>query len=440
MKKGKSITLLTIISVLLAALLVMTFVRFPVGIYNYNSVLGAIALDYDLDGGTAYTLTLSDDNEEEVKDVNEVMSTLNTRLNELGYTNYDMTAIKSTEEGVEDYSIRIITKTTESLSTDISAVAAYGTVKFYGGTSQDPTTQILTEKTAVKDARYMGEGTDQEGNTIYQTSLVFTDYAFDALKEDIETATASAEDGSSTYYLKVMLGDSTLLNSQFSTDDMQNKTVYVTSSTEAGARQLAMQIRTGGLKYKYEVSNGQSVSAIFGANSPLYAVIAVASVIVLALVLITILYKGYGLIATLSMLVFVVGALGMLIAVPGITVGFGGVLGIILASVFAIDGLIVMARRFKEEYATGKTVKAAYKAGYKRAFRAILNSNVIVAVIALLLFIFAKGALQNFAITLGIGIAISFITTVLISAMFTYLILPLLKNGDKFFNLKRADD
>ena len=76
MKKKKAITLLSMLSVLLAFLIVMTFVRFPMGIYNYKSVIGAIDLDYDLAGGVAYTLTLAGDNEEEVKDVDQVIKTL----------------------------------------------------------------------------------------------------------------------------------------------------------------------------------------------------------------------------------------------------------------------------------------------------------------------------------------------------------------------------
>ena len=76
MSKSKSITLLTIVSVLMAFILVMTFARFPIGVKdNYVSALGAIELDYDIDGGVAYTLSLASDNEEEVDDINAVIKT-----------------------------------------------------------------------------------------------------------------------------------------------------------------------------------------------------------------------------------------------------------------------------------------------------------------------------------------------------------------------------
>jgi hypothetical protein len=107
MSKGKSITLLSIVSVLVAIMLVMTFIRFPIGIHNYNSVLGAIELDYDVDGGTAYTLKLSKDNIKDVEDIDEVVKTIDYRLGELGYDQlrvaaFDHSTRKLTKVSIED--------------------------------------------------------------------------------------------------------------------------------------------------------------------------------------------------------------------------------------------------------------------------------------------------------------------------------------------------
>ena len=68
MKKTKSTILLSIISVIMAVALVFTFLRFTYdgGIKKYNSAIGAIELDYDIEGGIAYTLELRDDNYDEV--------------------------------------------------------------------------------------------------------------------------------------------------------------------------------------------------------------------------------------------------------------------------------------------------------------------------------------------------------------------------------------
>ena len=83
MSKRKSIVLTTIIAIVIVVLTVMTFVRFTVpfyknGTYNFNSILGAITLDQDIDDGVAYDLTLKDNIDASDVDINEkaVINTL----------------------------------------------------------------------------------------------------------------------------------------------------------------------------------------------------------------------------------------------------------------------------------------------------------------------------------------------------------------------------
>ena len=97
MKKSKAIVLLTITLVITAILTFLAFARFPVGTKNFNGFLGAIQTDYDLSGGTAYTLTLSRENINDVEDVDDVIDTLKYRLDFLGYENYSVKAVKDVE-------------------------------------------------------------------------------------------------------------------------------------------------------------------------------------------------------------------------------------------------------------------------------------------------------------------------------------------------------
>ena len=72
-----------------------------------------------------------------------------------------------------------------------------------------------------------------------------------------------------------MLGDTELLGggSAISSDYFQNKTLGITTSTEASARQAALQIKSGGLAYKYEVSEGVSVTAPMGDKVAFWSII-----------------------------------------------------------------------------------------------------------------------------------------------------------------------
>ena len=431
MKKGKSITLLSIIGIIMACLLVLSFLRFPVGVKNFNSFIGAVSLDYDLEGGTSYTLSLNRENEKEVDDIDKVLATIDSRMNELGYQSYKISAFKDANKDVEDYSIRINAKSSASLDSDIQSVIAYGQVKFYGGNTESPTTEILNEEKAVKSAKYAGVNT-ATGSSSYLVEVEFTDYGYQTLVDAI-----TAADG---YYLKIALGNTTLLDSSIDTSAITDKCVYIQTDSEQSGRQIAMQIKTGGLEYMYDIDEAVSVEPLFGENAATFAGLALLILLVVIIAAMIILFGGYGIIAGLSLIVFALGVLGLLISVPGITVSMAGIIGLALATVLCADGLMITVKRIREEFALGKTVKAAVKAGYKRSLLPVIASNLVFIVACLLLFALAKGTIVSFAITLGLGAAVSFVVNVLISRMFTTLILPVCNNKEKFLNLKRADN
>jgi len=442
MKKGKAITLLSILCVLMAAALFLTFARFPIGVKNYNSILGAIQFDYDLKGGSAYTVSLAKDSEE-VEDVTEVMETIEARLDALGYKAYSVKALRSSgEDG--NYDIRIETLNTSSVDSDIATVLAYGTVKFLGGTTEDPTTEIMNKEKSIANSEYIS-GYDVDGNEVHQVSIEFTDYGYNALLEEIKNAESTTNENgeANSYYLKVMLGDTTIMNAaQITSDTLAEKTVYINAQSEASGKQMSLQIRTGGLAYKYDLDKAEvsEISAPMGENALLFAQIAVGALIVVAMVSLIVMYRGYGIIASLSMLCFLMLEIGMLVAVPNITVSLAGIIGVVLASLLTVDGLVITIRRIREELEGKKTVKVAVKNGFKRAFLPNLNISVVSGIVALVGFFFLKGAVQSFAITFGIGVVVSFVTSVLLSRLFTESILPLVKNKEGFLGEQKKEE
>ena len=69
----------------------------------------------------------------------------------------------------------------------------------------------------------------------------------------------------------------------------------------------------------------------------------------------------------------------------------------------------------REEIKAGKSLRTAVDAGFKRAFSAILDSNVTTIIAALVLMYFGVGTIKSFAVTLLIGIIASFISAVFIT-------------------------
>lgn len=68
--------------------------------------------------------------------------------------------------------------------------------------------------------------------------------------------------------------------------------------------------------------------------------------------------------------------------------------------------------RIREETRKGLGAFAALDAGFNRAYATIVDSNVTALIATALLFLFGSGAVRGFAVTMGLGIAISMFTAV----------------------------
>lgn len=443
MSKRKSIILLTIVSVLMAAILCMTFLRFPIGVKDYNSAIGAIELDYDMQGGLAYTLSFSQDNDEQVgeDEIGGVVEEIEQRLEALGYSIYTVKAFKSTDSYVTDYSVRIEIKESEYADSDIAAVATYGNLKFYGGTETSPTTEILSGIKVIEDSTYVGYSEDNA----YVISLVFTEEGRTKLLDEIGSE--------SNYYLRITCGvdengdEVNLFNptSGFDTSLLANgnREVHLSTSSASNARQMALKFKLGGLDYKYDLKNnglGVQVEAPYGNGVALKCAVAIATLILVAIILFLLLYKGLGIVSVLSLILFILAETWLLIGVPGIVVNLGSIAGIVLSSVVCILSLVMLMQRIKDEFANSeKTAKAAINKGFKESLVPTISVHGVSAIVALLLFIFTKGIVNGFAITFGIGVLVSLIVSVVFTRLFNALILPLPKNKEKFLKFKRTE-
>ena len=108
-----------------------------------------------------------------------------------------------------------------------------------------------------------------------------------------------------------------------------------------------------------------------------------------------------------------------------------GIAGMILSLAMAVDANVLINERIKEELAAGKTLRRALEDGYKNAFSAIFDSNLTTIITGIILAIFGVGAIRGFAITLIIGISVSFLTAVFV----TRLVYENRLSKDKWLNL-----
>ena len=436
MKKGTSIVLLSIISFIMAFLMVMTFVRFPVGVKQYNSVLGAIELDHGISSSAVYTLSL-DKTSDIPEDMDEVLSTLDYRLNELGYTNHTLQAVKPVDSNVYDIRVEVNPDIndsyeidTDTLDTVMDKVIKYGSLKFYGGSSSNPTTEIFKDiENPVAKAEFAGYN---EQVQYYICNITFSSDAMAELEELMSEG---------DFYMLVKLGDEALNpfngTSAITLDYFSGSTIAIQSMDEISSKLMALQITSGGLDYKYTRSTVSVASAYLGSSTATVITIVMGVALVIAMVALILINKGFGIASALSLLAFAILQTIMMIAVPGIKFSIGGIIGFALATVLAIDGMVVTSKRINEELASGKTVKSALRTGFNRALMPNLGAGIVSIFISLLLFAFTKAEVQVFGIVFGIGSALALITSLVFVRMFNALLLPLVNDKEKFLKTNK---
>ena len=120
-------------------------------------------------------------------------------------------------------------------------------------------------------------------------------------------------------------------------------------------------------------------------------------------------YRFSGLIATVAVL-FNLLIMWATLQNLHATLTLAGIAGVILTVAMAVDANVLVFERFKEEFSITGRLASSILAGYKKAFSAILDSNVTTIIAALILLNFDAGPIKGFAITLIIGIASSMFT------------------------------
>ncbi|MBV8723674.1 MAG: protein translocase subunit SecD, partial [Candidatus Eremiobacteraeota bacterium] len=144
-----------------------------------------------------------------------------------------------------------------------------------------------------------------------------------------------------------------------------------------------------------------------------------ASMLGLALVLLfmIVVYRLPGFLADIALAIYVVIMLAIL-AVSHATLTLPGIAGFVLSIGMAVDANVLIFERIKEELWNGKTMRAAVRVGFQRAFSAVFDSHFTTIVGAFVLFSLGTGTVKGFAFTLLWGTIVSLFTAVFITRFF----------------------
>ncbi len=193
-----------------------------------------------------------------------------------------------------------------------------------------------------------------------------------------------------------------------------NKTQITGGFTSQQAQQLASSISAGALPAEIATVQSNVVSATLGQQTVQRSLIAGAVGLLIIVLFMIGYYRFPGLLACVALLAY--GAIVLaLFKIIGVTISLAALAGFVLSVGMAVDANVLIFERTRDELRHGRGVGAAVDTGFRRAFPAIRDSNVSTIIACLVLAILGTDVVRGFAITLGIGVAVSFFSAVTVT-------------------------
>ena len=234
-------------------------------------------------------------------------------------------------------------------------------------------------------------------------------------KEKFAEATGSVAartDGTNQLYIVM---DKQIISAPSVSEKIDNDSCVITGSfTRDSATELANLINAGQIPFSLKQVELRSVGPQLGADAMSSSLKAGLIGLVLVMLFMIIMYRIPGVVSCFALCFYMVIE-ALLFSLIRVNLSLPGIAGIILSIGMAVDANVIIFERIKEEMAAGKTVKSAIDSGFKRAFTAILDSNITTLIACGVLFFLGTGTIVGFATTLGIGVIVSMFTALTIT-------------------------
>lgn len=495
MGKKKSAALIILFTVVLVGLVFMSVASFPVSaVYNYNSLLSMIDLGTDLGGGYTtvyypegvisqeeYNALVADyedrqdeeDAPENPKDLyhqhggiyieneswndaendvteafrNEFESAFRALQNRFEQKSYTAYSIKLQD----DYTIRVeVPYTEENASTMFDMMAYSGSLYF----SDSDNTVSLANKNVLMNgtSEYIREaGAVAYGNG-YAAYIRFTsegqaEFAdiTGSLVENSSSDSGGSGNASATLY--IYLGEN-VLTSATVTSAMDQDTVYIYNDSnpmgQGEAETLAAVINSALVEENvFDISLDASRVATFaptlGENAALITAIVFGVLIVAMLVVTLVRYKGMGLAHLYGFLTYAVVFILCLAFIDVIQLSIAGVIAIALSAAIMVFFNWYAFKNIREEFATGKTLTASVKAGYKKSLAFTIDAHIVLLLLSAAICLISTGTMFYAGLIFVLGTVISAACTLAVTRFCLHVFLAQPKNKIAFCNLKREE-
>lgn len=286
---------------------------------------------------------------------------------------------------------------------------------------------------SVKDYDEFYEQTKKVSQMDNNQIVIWLDYEDDTKLELLETGYGyyktikTAKEEQKLFYACGDLANSNCLSVASVDQGFASDVIIQGNFTKEEADGLVDLINSGSMPTKLTEISSKTVSASFGEDSLTKTFTAgVVGIVAIALLLI-IIYRVSGVVASVSILAYTFLTL-LIFNLVGGRLTLQGIAALVIGIGMAVDSAVISFSRIKEELARKVSLKTAYEKGSKESFVSILDANVTTLIAAIILFIFGESSVKGFATMLIISIIVTFIVMVYLNR---YLI-SLLVRSEKF--------
>ena len=490
MGKKKSAALIVLFTVVLVGLIFMSVASFQVSaVYNYNSLLSMIDLSTDLGGGyttvyypegvisqeeynafvAEYEETQGTDGatqnpaeiyrqhggiylsiEDEVCTADGVVTesfqnefdsafrALQKRFEQKSYSSYSIKL-------QDDYTIRVdVPYTEEDVSNMFDTMAYSGRLVFTDGSSN----------TMEGTAEYIKRARVVDTVNGYGVSIEFTSEGRQAFNELTSAMISASSDSSSSdssssssapVYIRVGENDLVSGGVSISAAVDENSFGFSGSFTERGSAETIVAVinsaidESNAFDIQLDASRVATFEATLGDNAALIAAIVIGVLVVAMLVFFLIRFKGMGLAHLYGFLAYAIAFILCLALINVIQLSIAGVIAIALSAAVMVFFNWYAFNNIREEFATGKTLTASVKAGYKKSLAFTIDAHVALLLLSAVICLISTGTMFYAGLIFLLGTVISAACTLAVTRFCLYVFLAQPKNKIAFCNLKREE-
>ena len=406
MSKKTSLLNTILITILLLAIAVLSL--FP--------LLKRISFGLDLAGGfeVLYKVDSLDGKKVTTDMVNSTYKIIEKRVNSLG--------VSEPEISVEGNNIRVQLAGVTNADEARNNISKVGSLTF-----RDTNDELLMTSDVLESGKAAVTMNNTTGN--YEISLKIKDKdtfykvtkAVSEKEDNYITIWLDYEDGVDSYYhdnngtkTREACGDLThshCLSAATVSQGFASDVVIQGNFSKDEAQSLVDLINSGSMPTKLEEISSRSVTASFGEDSLNKTFIASIVGISAIVVLMILLYKLSGFIASVGIL----GYTSLTILIFNLVGGkltLQGIAALVIGIGMAVDSSVISFSRIKEELRNGAGLTTAFKLGTKQSIMSIVDANLTTLLAAIILFIFGESSVKGFATMLIISIVVTFIVMV----------------------------